>query len=361
MDKSSPLKLANNFDSLRFFAAVSVLYGHSYILYGNVVEPFGRILNASISELGVYAFFIMSGFLITGSFQRNRSILDYIKNRFLRIIPALAFSTIIAAFIIGPIVTTVSLHDYFTQRETWEFFNNATMFYIRYYLPGVFTHNVYPGAVNGSLWTLRHELMMYICLPLLAAVGLISRRFILYVLLAFFVIHFKIVTNPDMGRYFLPVNAYHFADLGLYFFSGAFFYIYFDKIPFKLSLCLLSTLAGILMAKTIYNNMIWHICLPYIIIFLAYYNFGSLRNFGKYGDFSYGMYVFAFPIQQTLTFFYGHRINFYTYISLVFILTLIMAVISWHLIEKRALSLKHKFWNKKFDKAHQHSPSTVKA
>ncbi len=347
MNKSTLLK-ANNFDFLRFFAATLVLISHSYALYGGAQnEPIVKLIGVGGGELAVWIFFIISGFLITSSYDRNSHLLHYIKNRFLRIFPALAFTTLITVFIIGPTVTTVPLRDYFSQRETWEYFNNFTILYVRYYLPGVFTHNFYPGAINGSLWTLPQELMMYICIPIFAAVGLLSRRLALFIVLGFFIIHFKIVTEPSMGRYFLPVNAFHFANLGLYFFSGAILYLYFDKVPLKLSIFICLLLATLSLGKTSYNDMMWHLSLPYLIIFLAYYDFGHLRNFGKYGDFSYGIYVFAFPVQQFLSYYFWPTLNFYGFMLLAYLLTLVMAFISWHLVEEPALRLKNKFWNKK--------------
>jgi peptidoglycan/LPS O-acetylase OafA/YrhL len=79
-----------------------------------------------------------------------------------------------------------------------------------------------------------------------------------------------------------------------------------------------------------------------MIIYIAYCKIPYINNFGKYGDFSYGMYLWAFPVSQILICFWQDKFNVFTYIVSVFFITLFIAVLSFKFIEKPALKLKNK-------------------
>lgn len=154
----------NNFNLLRLIAAFAVLISHSYPLAtgdGNA-ETLKKLIGITLGHISVDIFFITSGFLITASLLRSKSITDYILARLLRIYPALIASTILTAFILGPLVTSIKLPDYFSYATfTYIIKNSLLIFGVQFELPGVFINVPWKNAVNGSLWTLPYELKMY--------------------------------------------------------------------------------------------------------------------------------------------------------------------------------------------------------
>lgn len=327
----------NNFDFIRFFAAFSVLVWHCFALFGTKMPV---ILGTFFID-GVLVFFIISGFLITKSWMGKPDPLDFLKKRILRIFPAFICVILLSVFILGPLLTTLSLSDYFSNHLTWVYLRNILMVKITYILPGVFASNPYPHAVNGSLWTLPLEFFMYIVILIIGVLMLFKRKF-LYP--AIFIIGYFLITFYYVGSHandaFFYVSGYHLARLGLAFLIASSFYVYRENIPLKFPIFLTAMafyIMGLLSGYTVFMNLL---TLPYIIIYIAYAPIPHLSKFGKYGDFSYGFYIYAFPIQQTITFLFKSYLNFYSYLLITFILTLIAAVISYHLIEKPALKLK---------------------
>ena len=125
----------NNFDILRFFAALHVLILHGVLLFGNDNQNWFVALN------GVAVFFIISGFLVTRSWCDNPNIFAFLKKRILRIFPALIAVVLFTALILGPIVTTLPLKEYFTDSAFFNYFKNIFLYEIYHLLPGVFQNN----------------------------------------------------------------------------------------------------------------------------------------------------------------------------------------------------------------------------
>lgn len=158
----------NNFNLIRFLAAFLVLYSHSYPLFGfNFMGPVEQFFGKSWGSFAVHIFFITSGFLIMGSFKRNDNTMSFILSRILRIYPGLIVSIFVCVFVFGIINTTVGYKIYLKDQSIWDFlYYNSLLVVgdIRYGLIGVFKNSPYPNAVNGSLWTLPHEVKMYLYL-----------------------------------------------------------------------------------------------------------------------------------------------------------------------------------------------------
>ena len=156
----------NNLDIIRFLAATLVVFSHAYPLTtgNNATEPFAVCSNGQMTfgELAVSIFFIISGFLITQSYDRSKNPIYYFKARVLRIFPGLIFCVLLTVFFLGPIFTELNVKDYFKDPKTYDYLKTITLYWIQYDLPGVFQTNVWPGAVNGSLWTLWYEFFFYI-------------------------------------------------------------------------------------------------------------------------------------------------------------------------------------------------------
>src|SRR5262249_31135441 len=140
----------NNFDTLRLIAAFLVVYGHSYPLTGNPQPSFA---GNGVATIGVKIFFVISGYLVALSLLRDGNLVRFLIRRSLRILPVLGFVVLLTVAVLGPILTGTTLVGYFKSPLIALYLANIAL-YINYFLPGMFEHNIYPHAVNGSLWSL---------------------------------------------------------------------------------------------------------------------------------------------------------------------------------------------------------------
>jgi len=322
----------NNFDFIRFVAAVLVVFYHSFPLSlgDGLREPLMIVTHnqMTFATFGVYAFFIISGFLITQSCDKSKDFIDFAKARILRIYPALIVVTIFA-IILGSMVTPLSLNEYFQNSTIYRYFifaftlNNSSMS-----LPGVFVSNIWGSLINGSLWTLKYEFSFYILVGILGLTKLLRLKSTLIIFeLAF--ISFIFVN--------LPVFRF------LSFFSiGMLFYFARKYIPLNYKLATISFICLVIGCFVGYFDHIFVVCGSYLVFYFAFNKKIKLSNWAKHGDFSYGIYIYAFPIQQTVTHLFGGRtepvINFACSIPPI----MFCAFLSWHLVEKVALRHKHK-------------------
>ncbi len=343
----------NNFNLLRFFAAFLVLYTHSFSLVsGNIFdEPMRVVLGMSLGDIAVDIFFVTSGFLITSSYFNRGNLAAFAWARILRIYPALIVAMLFCVLIVGILFTNLSLQDYFSDTQTYKyFFKNIILFFgVEYYLPGVFENVPYPRAVNGSLWTLPYEVKMYTYLALiLLGVTYIMKKttyitfrnalllITLMALLLLFINHFYPLreTSTFVSKFLRLFSA---------FFMGATFYVWRDKIKIKSHYFFIFIITLIISSiqKDIFF-IIYYLVLAYILFFIAYVPKGILRKFNNFGDYSYGMYIYAFPIQQSLLAIYPD-ISIFSMVLVSFIITLILSILSWNLVEKKFLKMKNKY------------------
>lgn len=342
----------NNFNLLRLIAAFAVLISHSYPLAtgdGNA-EPLKKLIGITLGHISVDIFFITSGFLITASLLRSKSITDYILARLLRIYPALIASTILTAFILGPLVTSIKLPDYFSYATfTYIIKNSLLIFGVQFELPGVFINVPWKNAVNGSLWTLPYELKMYFYLLVIfiaikkipAVIPLLSfKNTILTLALLSVLLH--IANHIYLHKFDNSIRLFSF------FFSGAAFYCFIEKIKLEKKIAVAMLFPPLIFA----GHPILFICsyiliLPYIVFYFSFKPTGAIRRFHQFGDYSYGIYIYAFPSQQLVMFLLPNSSVFeLTLVSSL--LTFALAYFSWHLIEKNSLKLKksHPFKNR---------------
>ena len=327
----------NNFDFLRFVAACLVLVGHSYWLSGRLPEePLRHFTgHTDVADLAVDAFFVISGFLITASYLHGSSNVGFVLKRALRIFPGLAFSVAFAVLIIGPLATQLPLAEYFTHPQTAAFLSNLFMV-TSYDLPGVFSGNPFPEVVNGSFWTLPLEGLMYCGILALGILRLLRGSMIMLALAAFAVAHFVLL--PMLG--IESVTLVKLSRLGMFFLAGSALYMIRKSVPWDGRIAV-ACLAGSLLALGHASWFIIHLfTLPYLVIYFAYLPIPGLANFGKHGDFSYGMYIFGFPVQQLIMHWLGAQLSIPLFALLSLTITLCFAVLSWKLGEQPALRLK---------------------
>lgn len=335
----------NNFDLLRIFAALLVIFSHSFALSG-FTEPKVPFTTGSYGGLGVKIFFLISGFLITMSFLKRKDFFKYIYARCLRIFPGLITVVLLTIFVLGPLVTNLSKYEYFTNPNTYKYLKMILLFTDPLQLPGVFNKNVYP-AVNGSLWTLQYEFLLYIIVGIIGSIGLLRIKnmpIYLYLITLF-------IASQSSGfpKYFIfhSLNFNIFIDFSIYFILGACFYIYREKIDFNISsaiFCALILIYFSIFGKNLTSGLV-SIIIGYLVFFLAFYfdleKYKKILKLNLLGDISYGLYIYAFPIQELVTYLFGGghmKPSFNFFISVP--LTVIMAFISWHLVEKNFLRLK---------------------
>lgn len=350
----------NNFNLIRMMAAFIVLLTHCYALTGGgrEFEPLLDVLGMTLGSIAVDVFFITSGFLIVASLLRKNNLVDFFWARVLRIYPALLLVLVMSVFILGAFATTLPLGEYFSDQQTYAYL--VTNFFllsgVEFNLPGVFNENPYPNVVNGSLWTIPFELIMYLCLPLawsLAgalfwlshATGVYRRSLVgkegvfRWLVLAYVLLTGIYVLLCDLR----DVDAERIIRLSFMFFSGVAFYLLRKHIVMSPTLfwSFLSALSIAVLDEHVF--LVVYVCtIAYLLFYLAYVPAGLIRRYNALGDYSYGLYIYAFPVQQTLVMLYPGISVGVLLLSSGFI-SLLFAVLSWHLLEKYALKQKSVF------------------
>lgn len=328
----------NNLNLIRMIAATAVLVSHAWpiALGTGTPEPLGALLNWSLGGVAVMVFFTVSGFLITRSFERQ-SVARWTLARVLRLGPALLVVLVLTVLLLGPLVTTWPLSAYFTNGFTATYVpRNLFLWNQQPHLPGVFEDNPFPKAINGPLWTLYYEVTCYIGVLVLGLVGALSRRVWVAVALGLFLAGYGYVHTHPIDSVSVKVGWIFL--LGLPYFIGLVAYVWRDRIPLNLPVLLvLAAVATALHGTTLFE--------PAFVLALCYgvFAFGfryarSLRAYNRLGDYSYGMYIYAFPIQQLMVHLFGPMTP-RTNIMLAFPVALAFAVLSWRLIERPALAM----------------------
>lgn len=336
----------NNFNLIRFIAASLVVFSHSYSVTGHAEhEPLSTIFPQELAfgSLAVNLFFILSGFLITKSWLDRGDLIAFLYARVIRIYPALIVSVLFCAFFIGPIYTNLSLIDYFTDLSFLKFIaENSTLLIkgVWMHLPGVFEDNISSSNVNAPLWTLPYELKMYLTIAIIGIIGLFRYKIVILLITVLVMIVYIYLD------YLSPTTPTEIYRLPAFFLAGTCFYLYRHTIVLKRQYFftfLTCSLFVYIFSKTATLYLIYF-SLPYLLLYLAYVPKGFIRKFNNAGDYSYGIYIYAFPIQQSLSS-YNLIDSPYIMFSISLFLTLLLAIPSWHLIERRVLKAsRHKHY-----------------
>lgn len=327
----------NNFDALRLVAALSVILSHAFFIAQGVEknDPLNRLTgNQSMLGLaGVFVFFAVSGFLVTQSFEQTRSPLRYLIKRALRIFPALIVCLILTAFVLGPIVTTLPLGEYLKRPEPWRYVFYNSFFDIRVHeLPGVvFVNNQTGAEVNGSLWSLGCEFDMYLMVLVLGVLRLIR----LPVCLALLALGMACIAFPDalgfLGGWGWTLS---------FFAAGMVLYKLRDTRIFDGRVALLA-LAGLALSIPLRQFiLLFPLFGCYLALYLALNPKLPIIPATKFGDLSYGLYIFGWPSEELMIWLMHGQATWWQEFLLSTLLAGSLAFLSWHLVEKRALRLK---------------------
>jgi peptidoglycan/LPS O-acetylase OafA/YrhL len=328
----------DNFLLLRFIAASLVIYGHAPAIAGGYapMDIFVRMGWGEYSgAIAVDIFFIVSGFLVTGSFYRQQHLINFVWARFIRIIPAYLACLLLSAFLIGPLFSTHSFKEYILDHGAYTYVWENLKLEPRgmlWNLPGVFTGNPKRATVNGSIWTLPAEVRMYAWVAIFGLVGAIRRRWLFNIaLFGLFVFGSAQPDNIPM----VPFDSYvHLAAL---FGIGGFCYMNRLWIPVHGGLLLAAGILAWLLRSTAVYPVLFAICETLFVFWFAYNT--RWRGFNRFGDYSYGIYLWGFPMQQVVNVF-APLLPALLNALFGFLGALSIAVASWHALEKPALRLK---------------------
>jgi peptidoglycan/LPS O-acetylase OafA/YrhL len=350
----------NAFGILRLLLAVLVMVGHSFPLGGFGPEtPVPGLTGGqhSLGTLAVALFFLLSGFLITRSAESGITVGRFLWHRFLRIFPGYWGCLFFSAFILAPVVCALEygspLYVFLAPTKTAQsyFFQNLLMFHPRgigstgvmpvssAYIFGLFANNPTPQAMNGSLWTLPIELLCYLWVASLAVFGIVRRH--RAVVLIFFVAFYGLYEFdcywPELSRSYFPwLGARLFSTFCLFFAAGCVAFLYRDKIPYSAALYISATGLALLGMGVKTFTFLTPIALSYAFLCLSF----KLPLKGMSQDISYGMYIYAFPIQQTMAFAGVHQAGFVVYLLTSLLVTAVFAILSYRLIEEPCLRWK---------------------
>jgi peptidoglycan/LPS O-acetylase OafA/YrhL len=339
----------NCFDVLRLGAATLVLVSHSFALAGHGEPRLGR---SSLGIIGVEIFFAISGFLVTGSWLAQPRVRPFVLKRGLRILPALALTVALSAFVLGPLVSSLSAGAYLRQSgpalyladNVADVASAGAIRDLAYRLPGVFTGNT-SDVVNGSLWTLPVEMRAYLLVLVLGIAGLLLRR--LWIVVAAMLLLLAAPASASgwtgVGGVVRTLRDAHPLDLQMLAIFGvsALLYVYRDRVPLRPWLAAAALATWVISTWAPAHGALVALAVPYLVIYAAYEAPKALLRLTRPGDVSYGLYLLAFPVQQTIVHLAGRgAIEPLALVAIAFPVTYLLALLSWRLVERPALSLK---------------------
>lgn len=343
----------NNFDALRLLAATSVIFSHSYPIAQGTQNREPLVLltgNQCILGLcGVFVFFAISGFLVTQSWEATASVPRYLMKRCLRIFPGLVVALVLSAFVLAPIVTTLPLAAYLARPEPYLYVAGNTALSVTYHeLPHVmFVDNQVGLEINGSLWTLHYEFIMYLMVMALGLARLVT-VWTGVALLAFGMVCVgvhaptaPISSGALVGAAFGIVG--WLWDLGWllsFFAAGMLLYklrrtrIFDDRVA-------LAALALLIVSVPLRQFiLLFPLTGCYVALWLALHPRLPKLRAARWGDLSYGLYIYGWPSEQLVIWLKNGHAAWWQVFGGGLLIAGALAFVSWHLIERPALRLK---------------------
>lgn len=332
----------SGFDYLRLSLAIAIIVWHSIsVSYGQPAEvPFWTGSARPVIFFLVPSFFALSGFLVASSLEKN-DLSVFVLHRVIRIYPALALEVMLSAFIFGPLLTELPLREYFSDRTFWSYLLNATG-YIHYVLPGVFVNNPTPFYVNLQLWTVPLELRCYVAITVL---GL-----------------FRVYRAPRLAGYLLVLILFALAASYLWrgfpmigsrpsvalvvmaFLFGASLYFLRAVIVYSWSVFAIALVLSWVLMMFAETQLFAAVTVAYVTVFIGLQN-PPHNLFSRLADYSYGVYLYGYPVQQTFAYLFPSTREWYTNSILSVGATLVIAAISWHCVEAKVLANRRAITN----------------
>ncbi|MBK8804780.1 MAG: acyltransferase [Fibrobacteres bacterium] len=329
----------NHFDVLRVLAAFLVIWSHSHDLLGIPDTPL--IFGMTFSMVGLTIFFAISGFLVSGSALSQTHFKMFFLRRFFRIWPGLAVNIFLLALVVGPIYSTFPITQYFSSPKTWLFLAGILIYALRWQLPGVW-QNLPTTGVNGSLWTIPHEFSFYLFSWALKKLGILSNWKILAAICLFSSLAIDLFKEPiiEANIRFVLMSTRWLLHFGTIFVIGSLFKILWTNKRSLLIVTFLSVALQILFSRSGHWHFYTFFAFVGVILFMAHLPYGHAYGKVTRGiDFSYGLYLWGFPIQQAVIHYFGaSQISPNRLTLTTFVVAMVFAWFSWTLIERPALS-----------------------
>jgi peptidoglycan/LPS O-acetylase OafA/YrhL len=320
---------ANNFDFLRLAAALVIIVSHAYALQVGYAAMPTYVPLVLVGQFALASLFVISGYLIPQSWMAQPDVKQYFWKRSLRVFPALVPALIFTFLIVGPLATTLPLADYFmtlfspfTLAALDSVWDGSAL--------GLFQSNPVT-FVNASLWTIPVEFAMYVLVALLGVAGLLRRRDVHLTLIVLdFVLWMAVYWDPGLAK----------VRFTLYFLIGAYLAVHHRDHRYDPATAAVLAVALVAASQTPYVLFLALVAVPYIVLAVAHIGVPALNSFGSRGDFSYGVYIYAYPVQQMIVLYFGPSMPLWLFSAISILLTFPLAYASWHLVEKKALALK---------------------
>ncbi|MBX9846285.1 MAG: acyltransferase [Xanthobacteraceae bacterium] len=332
----------NNFTFLRLLAALAVVISHAVLFRtGNKADEI--LSTVSVYNLGDHAvnvFFVLSGLTVAASLARSQDVLEFLVARLLRIFPALIVCTALVVAL-GAAVSDYKLAEYFSNPRVLSYFlTTSSLSSASVELPGVFLTNPHPSVVNGSLWTLKFELLCYILLALIGRCGLLTKSKFGAVLLTTWLLTGGHLLLHQTGQ----LNSFEQAErFWLCFSFGVALFVFRDHIKLSGLIAAGLGLLAVLTAKTGWERIIDPIAAGYSAVWIGSLPLGRLRDITNRMDLSYGVYIFGWPISQTLIFAVP-EISQFAIVTTSVVLAMALASLSWCFVEKPVLQARASIW-----------------
>jgi peptidoglycan/LPS O-acetylase OafA/YrhL len=342
---------------IRLVLAIAVIFDHAFPLGGFGHDPFFDLTRgqASLGSLAVAGFFAISGYLIAKS-GMSGDVVQFMWRRTLRIFPAYWLVLLITALVVGPLIWLGDGHafaDYFTfggNGPVNYFTANWTLNIGTYGIYDLLVHTTPYGrsisgsAFNGSIWTLIYEWHCYLLIAVLVAFGVLRNARIVVPLMAGFFFILQVVALTDFAAIGAIIPAFadpYMISLGFIFFAGSAIAVYARQIPFD---NLLGIFAGLVLLATLRwggFSTVGTIAGAYFIMYVGARLPRQLHWIGHKNDYSYGVYIYGFLVQQVTAYLGWYRLGYVPWALICVVLSLGCAWLSWHFVEKRAMSLKN--------------------
>lgn len=334
------MKNDNNFAVIRLLAAFLVLSGHMSVL---INAPIPAVLYNGIARLGLIIFFLIGGYLVTNSWKNDRGYLRYLTKRIMRIFPSLIIFVLLAAFVVGPLLSRLTIKEYFENPLFFNYFKNIFL-NINYNLPGLFEQNPYPNAVNGSIWSLPVEFFMYLIIPIVYEIGkkLNGRLHIIITFLVCFLSILQVSYFPDWRCVIYGSDLGQALSIIPYYFLGSLVAtLEIDKKVwnFQVAFIILFLVQCFSYVSIELSLIISYISIPYIIFSFAFTDnavTSKLSLLRKY-EISYGIYLYGFFVQQVVILYFmklGINLRFEVILLICTLTTSFLALLNYIFVEQ---------------------------
>ena len=332
----------NFFTPLRILFAYLVLLGHAFVIVrgGDHTEPH-IFYQFTMSYIAVNLFFIASGFLVSASMMYRKAPANFISARVLRIFPALIVHVFLIMLIFGPLTTNLGLWEYFSSPQTLlQPVLVLSFVETHMYLPGIVPNN-HEHMASAALWTLRYEVLAYIGTLIAFSLGLMKHRWMIAAQFAVFAIALPISLSTGLYEE-LPATFQSILRFGMCYGLGAVFYAYREHINFRVALIPVLFAVTALTHNSAVFEVFFTITLGYALFWCAYIKVPKLEFMQKISDISYGIYIYHWAVLQAV-FHFMPQVNVFEIILIATPITLVLATLSWNIVEKPALKLKSRF------------------